>query len=491
MKARLAALACTLGLVACGRPTRVHLVAPTDAIRWSTVAGDGWTARGFDDRAWPRATADAALPAEGKTVYARRTFDLGPAFASYRALELDLGASGRFTAWLNGARMQPRGGGATLDVPAGLLRARDNVLAVEFHPADGVSSLRLSPQLSSARLSGDVRVTAGPYLLQPAPDGITVAWETGVATASSLIVDGRRFDGGTARHHVVRVDGLEPSTQYRYHLETGGASTEEAELRTAPRAPERVRFVVYGDNRSDGDAHRRVVEAIAGEAPDFLLNTGDLVARSSEAEWRTFFAIEYPLLLSTPIFPALGNHETYARGPDRFTELFPVGEPERSEDRFGGRVYSADYGPVHLAVLDSNGDLPAQSRWLDRDLSQASARGARHLFVMLHWGPFSGRHGVLHGANPSARAWLVPVAKAHHVDALFSGHEHLYERGASGGLPYFVTGGGGAPLVRAHAGADTARAESRHHFLVVDVAGDTVRVQARDPDGVTFDDVQL
>jgi predicted phosphodiesterase len=421
-------------------------------------------------------------------VYARRSFDLGPAFGTYRSLTLDLEAAGRWVAWLNGVRMQGGdGGSATLNVPAGLLRARENVLAIELHATTPVSSLRIAPRLAGDRRHEDLRVTEGPYLLAPAPDAITVAWETGVAVSSSVVVDGRRFDGGNQRHHVVRVGGLAPSTSYRYHVETGAASTEEAELRTAPLTAERVRFVVYGDNRTNGDAHRRVVEAIAGESPDFLLNTGDLVASAREDEWRTFFDIEYPVLLTTPIFPALGNHETYSHGGEGFTQLFPLGDASR----FGGRVYSADYGAVHVAVLDSNGDLEAQARWLDQDLTRAEKNGAKHSFVMLHWGPFSGRKAIMHGSNGAARSYVVPVARAHRVDAIFSGHDHLYERGSSGDLAYFVTGGGGAPLVRTGTCGETVHAASIYHYVVVDVSGSEVRVQAKDPAGVTFDEVRL
>jgi hypothetical protein len=443
MKLHTLALACTLGVLSCGKPTQVHLVAPTDAIRWTSAPSDGWNGREFDDRGWSHAHADAELP-PGRAVYARRHFDAGPAFASYRLLTLDVGAAGRFVAWLNGVRMQGGDGGvATLGLENGVLRARDNLLAIEIHPSAGVASLKLQPSLSGERSARDARVTEGPYLLLPTPDGISVAWETAAAVPSTLVVDGHRFDGGHAAHHVVRVGGLLPSTSHRYHVESAGWSTEEAELRTAPASAERLRFVVYGDNRSNGDAHRRVVEAIAGESPDFLLSTGDLVTSSRQAEWHAFFDVEYALLLTTPLYPALGNHETYARG-ERFESLFPLGDPKQ----FDGRVYSMDYGPVHVAVLDSNGDLAAQARWLDADLTAAAQRGARHTFVMMHWGPFCSRHAMRHGGNPAAQSFIVPVARKHHVEAIFAGHDHLYERGAADGLPYFVSGGGGAPLTK-------------------------------------------
>jgi hypothetical protein len=274
----------------------------------------------------------------------------------------------------------------------------------------------------------------GPWVLAPTPTSATIVWETSMPVASSLVLDGRRLDGGSGTHHVVSATDLAPSSAYRYHVEIeGGASSEEAQVVTAPQpgATERVRFVVYGDNRSNGDAHRRVVSAIATEGADFLLNTGDLVDHDSDDEWQMFFDIEHALLSSTPLWAAPGNHEG---GSGRWAELFPVGE----RARFDGRAYSADYGPVHVAALDSNGDLAEQSRWLD-----------------------------------------------------FSGHDHIYERGQSDDLVYFVTSGGGAPLRSAGRIAETKVAKSLFHYLVVDIAGGRVQITAKDTTGAPFDEVTI
>jgi acid phosphatase type 7 len=168
--------------------------------------------------------------------------------------------------------------------------------------------------------------------------------------------------------------------------------------------------------------------------------------------------------------------------------LFPV--DNRAADA-GGQVYGADFGDVHIAALDSNGDLGKQGKWLEQDLTQAEARGAKHLFVFLHWGPFSSGTSLQHGSNGAARSSIVPVAKAHHVDAIFSGHDHFYERGASEGLPYFVTGGGGAPLDSAGRIAETLVTKSVHHYMVVDVAANKADVVAKDSAGAPFDQVSL
>jgi 3',5'-cyclic AMP phosphodiesterase CpdA len=253
---------------------------------------------------------------------------------------------------------------------------------------------------------------------------------------------------------------------------------------TAAQPGERVRFVVYGDTRTHGDTHRRVVDAIRDEGPDFLFSTGDLVDTSNEEEWRIFFNIEYALLLNTPLYPALGNHDKMG-GDARFKELFPV--------TGGNNFYASDFGDVHVASLDSNGSLAAQAAWLDNDLQQARERGAKHLFIIMHHGAYSGASGFgSHGSNAEARSLIVPIAAKHGVAAMFAGHDHIYERGQSPqGVAYFVTGGGGAPFHGAGRLPETIMSAVKNHYLVVDVAGPNVSITAKDLAGNAFDTVSL
>ena len=156
----------------------------------------------------------------------------------------------------------------------------------------------------------------------------------------------------------------------------------------------------------------------------------------------------------------------------------------------GMQAYSADFGDVHLASLDSNGDLAAQARWLDQDFTAAEQRGAKHLFVFLHWGPYSSGTQILHGSNDDAQP-VATVAKQHHADALFSGHDHFYERGQSDNLHYFVTGGGGAPLDTPGRISETQVTKSANHYLVVDIAGSIATITAKDTLGNPFDSISV
>src|SRR5207237_10187574 len=126
-------------------------------------------------------------------------------------------------------------------------------------------------------------------------------------------------------------------------------------------------------------------------------------------------------------------------------------------------------------------DLAAQATWRDADLAAAEARGATVSFVMMHFGPWCGSDDIgAHGGNGDAVSRIVPVARRHHVAAILSGHNHVYERGASGDLAYVVSGGGGAPLMEAGRVHETLASRSINHYVIFDVVGNSVHIVAKD-----------
>jgi hypothetical protein len=375
-------------------------------------------------------------------------------------------------------------GEQTLTMTADMMTSSQNLLALQIHPQSATVAM-------NARLDGDkaaasaTEIVKGPYLLHPTMDGVKIQWQTASATPSQVIIDGQAYDGGSGEWHSVTIAGLEADHSYAYHVEAGTMRSDEARFATAPPDGKRLRFAVFGDNRTGGDVHRQLVEGLVLESPDFVLNTGDMVGQSTESEWQTFFDIEHPLLASTPQFPVMGNHEHDFGEDDRFAELFPLGD----ESMFSGRVYSLDYGSVHIVALDSNGDLDAQARWLDADLGDADARG-RLSFVALHWGPVCGCSGFQHGSNDDAEP-IAKVAARHYVAALFSGHNHVYERGVRDGLTYVVTGGGGAPLQATGTIDSTQATFAQNHYVIVDILGSDVHLQAKTAQGMVLDDASI
>jgi hypothetical protein len=418
------------------------------------------------------------------------------------------------------------------------------------------------------------RLVRGPYLVVVGDNAIAAVWETDLPARGTLTIEpvppqraldvpglasappGRTraaLSTGAGRivraeavgvRQVVRLPGLEPGRRYQYSVEieapgprrekappgphphsdsdtnarapSPGGASPLAELEAPPRRDGPARFVVYGDMRAPGHAaHAQVVEGILRERPSLVLNTGDLVAAGGDASaWQRYFEITRALGSTTPVVPALGNHESYLGGAARSWALFGL----KSAGSAPASGYASfDWGPLHFVVLDTNALDAEQLTWLTRDLAAAAHRHPRAIFAICHEGPWSSGP---HGGSSAMERDVVPILAAGGVTLLFAGHDHLYERGAGpvrgGGaaprrLPYVVTGGGGAPLynptceVVSPASAGTAGSgaapasglppcspsveivRKAYHYIVVDVDAHGVRVCPRAPDGTAIE----
>jgi predicted phosphodiesterase len=280
--------------------------------------------------------------------------------------------------------------------------------------------------------------------------------------------------------HDVLVPGLRPGTGYWYRLEGKGEAGETIPVRTQPDETGSIRLAVVGDTHSTGGAHARIIKEILGESPDLLLHTGDLALRPGKREGnveKEFFHVEGPLLRSVPIYPVLGNHDGNGA---RFVDLFvrPHGVDEAT-------YYLVRWGTLALVVLDTNESVEAgstQGSWLARTLESLSEdAGVVFRVVAMHWGPFDSGSG--HGSNLEAREALVPLFERHGVDLVFSGHDHVYERGTVHGVRYVMTGGGGGGRRKPHevlGDSWTEASSSAFHHGLVEIDGRELRFTARE-----------
>lgn len=339
-----------------------------------------------------------------------------------------------------------------------------------------------------------------PYLQNATPTSVTVMWETSRAVPAKVTVHDkagtRTIDVEAKARQEVVIDGLAPASRYRYEV-TAGEDTLGGELTTAPEigAAAPFTFIVFGDTRSSSDSHRRLIERIRNEVPDFVLGTGDLVDEGHDLrQWQTFFDVEGPLLRDNVFFPALGNHDRQGQGrtADNYRMWFSLpdngADPERS--------YAYTWGNSRFVVLDSNAHsfaLTDQTEWLERELAAARQDPRlRHIFVVMHHPPFS---ISLHGGQRDLRERWTPLFERYDVTAVFSGHDHVYSRGEVNGVRYIVSGGGGAPLYPRHrrpSPIDVAaidRFERVNHFLRVHVMGDLVELTAMRVDGTPIETI--
>lgn len=471
---------------------------------------------------WPfriAGTAAAIPPAQGAervaVAYGVTTFSLSTADEGVQMLELRLRYTDGVAAWINGVEVarraldldatpsalakRPHGPEwETLYIPVtpSLLRFGRNTLAIEVHPSGRSDAPALAAELVGRHDRGILR---GPLVASIGATTATIAVETDLGTDAAIewgtggALD-QQATSAPGTHHLFTLTGLPPRAQVRYRVHAGASQSAVLAFHTAPAAGDTIRIGVYGDVRGGHATHRSIVDAMLGEPLDLVAVTGDMVLHGSDqADWQRFFTITQPLLASTAYLPAVGNHDLGWDGADgstRADEIFTL--PPGPKDRPPGTYwYSYDLADVHLVFLDSNAyERVEQEAWLAADLAAARARSVRAILAFTHDGPYSRGY---HKGNGIARTRYVPILAKYHVDYLFSGHDHLYQRGEIAGIRYVVTGGGGASLYAVKCGVagkpdckvdDGMLSIAReHHYLTLSLTKTMLELCVRRPDG--------
>lgn len=322
---------------------------------------------------------------------------------------------------------------------------------------------------------------------------MTITWMSDSVSDSSLVrfgvestdefqEEGYSFQGNgeLGAIHVVELTQLDPDLSYVYQVggPAGGWSGEYS-FSTGVDPCQQFKFAALGDNRPDTDwlpqfHWNPVLKETVADGPRFILHTGDIVKSGDETgQWNTFFETSEPHMADTPVMPGIGNHDD---GPGQgesanYNQVFslPVNDVTDTED-----YYYFIYGNAIFVSLSSQTfsggatKFQEQAQWLDKVLTENPAMWR---FVYLHHPPYTS-HLLFdliftevefnhppneNGQNPA----LVPIFDKHHVDIVFTGHNHYYERlgpmvqgsGPDEGTPvagfhegtvYVVTGGGGA-----------------------------------------------
>jgi len=176
-----------------------------------------------------------------------------------------------------------------------------------------------------------------------------------------------------------------------------------------------------------------LVEAVAAQAPDALICTGDLTAQATVGEFRAAHDLLAPLFARQPTALITGNHDTYTRAAWRearmegaFGRWMGQGAWPRVHDLGGGVAAVAI--DVCEARLDSAGRVGEDQLVRLRALLEGDALAGRFVFAMLHY-PLRDRRGAPYGparrALFGARALEAALTGAtDRVGAIVHGHEH-------------------------------------------------------------------
>ncbi|HEV2128453.1 MAG TPA: metallophosphoesterase family protein [Thermomicrobiales bacterium] len=340
-------------------------------------------------------------------------------------------------------------------------------------------------------------ISAEPYVQNVSSNAATVMWRTEERTDGYVVFGtageaDRTVASDSSTVHAVRLANLRPDTEYVYEVRSGESVYDSATFNTAPGPDGEVTAIVVGDTGSGEPPQYEVAEVMMDINADLLLHTGDVVyphGGTCRYEER-YYAPYREMIESVPVYPVLGNHDVRTDNGEPYLTAFELPAESSGTERY----YSFDYGPLHVAALDSelyyNDDtIPTerQKAWLREDLA-ASDRPWK--VVIIHRPPYSS--SPFHGGDRQILEDLVAIFEEEEVDVVFAGHEHVYERLVPiDGVTYFVTGGGGADLRSAGRSDLTAVSSLRYHALEVKASPERVLINAVGIDGEVFDTIEL
>ncbi|MFH1189914.1 MAG: metallophosphoesterase [Candidatus Omnitrophota bacterium] len=241
-------------------------------------------------------------------------------------------------------------------------------------------------------------------------------------------------------------------------------------------------IAIFGDSQLNYDIQRKVVKAILAFNPSVVFRVGDNVADGANpAQWKLFKDINEPLLKTANYFPALGNHE---KGSRLYFDNFPILDNKR--------WYSVEHEGIHFIVLDSNSDLRPgsdQYNWLLSDLKSIGG-DIRFRIAIFHHPIFN--VGLHRSDSKKLKPILLPLFQKYGVCAVFSGHDHGYQRFKYEGVYFIVTGGGGAHLYEQYRESPyLQKIEKAYHFCLLSPGNDSLRVRVIGIDSRTIDDFTI
>jgi hypothetical protein len=306
----------------------------------------------------------------------------------------------------------------------------------------------------------------------------------------------------------VRLSDLNPDTVYHYRCGSPSNWSADFTFRTGlPKgSTESFTFIAYGDSRTNLSQAQTVADAAWANDPDFVLHAGDFVATGEyQSDWNQWFAAVDDLVGNRIHMGTIGNHDLRIGGAGlrNYKDQFAL--PHNEE------YYSFDYGNAHFVCVylpeDASQipDTSAQYQWLVNDLAAADADpDITWKFAWWHVPPYAASSS--HWAhNTTVIGQIFPLFEQYHVQVVFQGHCHDYERtymlkqdqveqygplfaDPQGGVISVITGGAGAPLTTSGSEWWTAYSEGCYHFCRVTVDDNWLTLDAVYDDGTAVFD---
>ena len=250
------------------------------------------------------------------------------------------------------------------------LNNEDNLKNLNLHiPKDIKSNNALTPK--------GIRLTA----IENSSNSITITWYTESVASNPKVEHSINSDlvGATTTipslktisgTYIYSADITDLEANETYYYKISSDNINEREILNFTTSPNRnvnnIRFLVYGDTRTQREPRREVVKkAIENfDDIDFTIHTGDIVNDgTNQSEWNNYF--EDTEILNKKIlgYYIEGNHE---RTNGYMYDNIPL--PTNGQN---SRYYSFYIVPVKFIGLNTNQDEIVQTTWLETELNES------------------------------------------------------------------------------------------------------------------------
>lgn len=325
-------------------------------------------------------------------------------------------------------------------------------------------------------------LTAGPYLQELTPDGVTVVFEHGLPSVSWIeirekgttettkffqTVNGRvkaysqiltaKNSALPIQNFAIRAEGLKPATTYEYRikslktvqLNSEGFKTSLASTSsyTSPwksfttQDPNQTEHHIFitSDMHNKPDSLEALLKYLDYKTCDRIIYNGDMtnyMQYGDQDPYKGFINKSVSLFAqSKPFEYVRGNHETRGNMSRHFMEYFP---------HKSGHIYNAyRWGDMEIILLDSGEDKvdsdqeyhgmasfysyrEEMARWLAQLIKTDEFRTAKYRIVICHFTLLldNGKPTDRFGGEPQLISLVLPLLKQCDIDLVISGHIH-------------------------------------------------------------------
>lgn len=384
------------------------------------------------------------------------------------------------------------------------LRKGQNTLAAQVHASLEQTSFAFVAELSS-------NFSREPMIHHLTPNSALISWKTPIPVGGKVryglvkeyLTHSVDFEAITTEPEVNLIS-LKSGCVYYYQIEfeapLGQVNSKVASFKTPDWNDKKLRFAVVGDSGRGTTIQYRIAEQIRLAQPDLVFHTGDTVYPSLTPELvdLRYYSIYGSHMTSTPYYVATGNHDLDAG------RLIPASVYHRPTNdtlpfahaeafTFPESYYTVRQGPAQFFVLFAPffyqyvlTKESAQYEWLERELRKSNSPWK---FIVMH---HPVRTSSLHRfddynhnskLDTSELAEVVlPLAEQYGVQMVFSGHDHVFERFLPdhGIVSVTTAGGGGTLYPLRERDSLSSQFRSQHHFVNIEIEGDTCRLVALD-----------